>query len=90
VTRFFPMHRLQHLPPTPLSSIERALAIGRAAGLKFVYAGNVPGHGAEDTVCYSCGRLNVRRVGYTTETVGLNGSACAYCGADLNFRPQAA
>ena len=89
VTRFFPMHRLQHLPPTPLSSIERALAIGRAAGLKFVYAGNVPGHGAEDTVCYSCGRLNVRRVGYTTETVGLNGSACAYCGADLNFRPRA-
>jgi pyruvate formate lyase activating enzyme len=43
VTRFFPMHQLQHLPPTPLSTIEHAVALGRAAGLKFVYAGNVPG-----------------------------------------------
>ena len=87
VTRFFPMHQLQSVPVTPLSTIERAATLGRAAGLKFVYSGNVPGCGSEDTVCYSCGGLNVRRRGYNSEIVGLSGSSCVYCGAELNFRP---
>ncbi len=42
VTRFHPQHHMMHLPPTPLATIERAYEIGRKAGLKFVYAGNVP------------------------------------------------
>jgi pyruvate formate lyase activating enzyme len=87
VTRFYPHHRLTHLPPTPLSTIERAAEIGRKAGLKFVYAGNVPGHESESTRCYACGKLIVRRVGYQTEVTGLSGSKCRFCGAELNFRP---
>ena len=86
VTRFFPMHRLQDVPATPLSTIRRAIERGRRAGLKFVYAGNVQGEG-EDTVCYSCGRVIVRRMGYHTEALGLRGSVCAHCGAEVNFRP---
>lgn len=87
VTRFFPMHELQGVEPTPVSTIHRAIGIGHAAGLKFVYAGNIRGEG-EDTVCYSCGRTNVRRVGFSAKVVALCGSACAHCGADLNFRTQ--
>ncbi|MBN1856828.1 MAG: AmmeMemoRadiSam system radical SAM enzyme [Dehalococcoidia bacterium] len=86
VTRFFPMHHLLDVPATPLSTIERAVALGRSSGLKFVYSGNVPGHGSEDTICYSCGQMNVRRRGYEAEIVGLDGAFCAFCGADLNFR----
>jgi pyruvate formate lyase activating enzyme len=86
VTRFYPHHRLMHLPPTPLSAIERACEIGKKAGLKFIYAGNVPGHESESTRCYSCGKLVVRRVGYETEVTGLADSKCRYCGADLNIR----
>jgi pyruvate formate lyase activating enzyme len=86
VTRFFPHHRLMHLPPTPLAVIERACEIGQKAGLKFVYAGNVPGHNSESTRCCACGKTVVRRVGYDTQTVGLAGSRCKFCGAELNFR----
>ncbi len=86
VTRFFPMHHLQDVPPTPLATIHRAMDRGRRAGLKFVYAGNVRGE-VEDTVCYSCGRAVVRRMGYHSEVLALHGSRCANCGADLNFRP---
>jgi pyruvate formate lyase activating enzyme len=86
VTRFHPMHRLTHLPATPVATIDRACEIGRKAGLRFVYAGNVPGHNSESTRCYACGRTVVRRVGYETEVTGLNGSRCRYCGAELNFR----
>jgi len=85
VTRFHPQHNMTHLPPTPLSTIERAVEIGRRAGLRFVYAGNVPGHESESTHCYACGKLVVRRVGYETSLEGLDGSRCKFCGAELNF-----
>ena len=90
VTRFYPHHHLMHLPPTPVSTLEHAYDIGRKAGLKFVYAGNVPGHQSESTVCYSCGNLIVQRFGYQTEVVGLEDSKCRFCGAELNFRTPGA
>ncbi len=86
VTRFYPQYRETDLPPTPISTLERALEIGKQAGLKFVYTGNVPGHSGENTICYSCGRLVVERVGYQTRILGLKGSKCKFCGAELNFR----
>jgi pyruvate formate lyase activating enzyme len=88
VTRFYPHHHMTHLPPTPIATIERAYEIGRRAGLKFIYAGNVPGHQSESTRCYSCGKINVERFGYQTDVKGLDGSRCRYCGAELNFRPS--
>jgi pyruvate formate lyase activating enzyme len=86
VTRFYPMHNLGYLPATPVATLEKAYQIGKRVGLKFVYLGNVPGHQYENTVCYSCGKMNVRRIGYDTEVIGLNGSKCKFCGAELNFR----
>ena len=86
VTRFHPHHHMMHLPPTPIATLEHAYEIGQKAGLKFIYAGNVPGHRSESTICYSCGKLNVERFGYRTRVVGLEGSKCRFCGAELNFR----
>jgi pyruvate formate lyase activating enzyme len=85
ITRFYPLHNLRNLPPTPVSTIEKAYKIGEDAGLKFIYAGNLPGHKSENTVCYSCGNLIVERYGYQTRVLGLNGSRCRFCGAELNF-----
>jgi len=86
VTRFHPHHQISHLPPTPVATLERAIAIGREAGLRFIYAGNIPGHPSENTTCYSCGKLVVKRRGYQVQLVGLAGSKCRFCGAELNFR----
>jgi len=86
VTRFHPLHEFTHLSATPIATLERAYEIGQEAGLKFVYLGNVPGHKYENTVCYSCGKKVVNRIGYDTEVVGLDGSKCKFCGAELNFR----
>jgi len=86
VTRFYPHHNMMNLPPTPISTLEHAYDIGRKAGLKFIYAGNVPGHQSESTICYSCGKPIIKRFGYQTEVVGLEGSKCKFCGAELNFR----
>jgi pyruvate formate lyase activating enzyme len=86
VTRFVPQYQMTGLPLTPVTTLERACEIGKKAGLRFIYAGNVPGHGSESTVCYSCGKLVINRYGYQTEVTGLDGSKCRFCGADLNFR----
>jgi len=86
ITRFHPHHRLLEYPATPLTTLEHACMIGQEAGLRFVYTGNVPGHWRENTVCYSCGGVIVEREGYDTRVVGLDGSRCRFCGAELNFR----
>ena len=85
VTRFHPQYQMTDLPATPLASLEHAHQIGLDAGLKFVYLGNVPGHDAENTVCYSCGELVVARSGYQTQVLALDGSRCRSCGAELGF-----
>ncbi|MDO8472527.1 MAG: AmmeMemoRadiSam system radical SAM enzyme [Dehalococcoidia bacterium] len=86
VTRFHPQYNLRDKPPTPVATLVRALDIGRHAGLRFVYVGNVPGHDGENTVCQNCGHVVVFRRGYETRVIGLDGSACKFCRADLNFR----
>ena len=88
VTRFYPNHELQNIPATPVATLERAYGIGEKAGLRFIYVGNLHGHKGENTTCYSCGRLVVKRTGYETEIVGLDGSKCRFCGAELNFRTR--
>ncbi len=86
VTRFHPQHDMMKIPITPVSTLERAVGIGKKAGLKFVYIGNVPGHGGENTLCYECGNTSVQRYGYQAEIKGLRDSVCRHCGAELNFR----
>lgn len=86
ITRFYPMYQLTNLPPTPVSTLEHAWEIGKKAGLRFVYLGNVPGHHAENTTCYSCGKTVIERIGYQIKIMGLDGSRCRSCGADLNFK----
>lgn len=70
--------KLQHLPETPLSTIKTAYEIGKAAGLKYVYAGNVWGDESENTFCPKCGKVVIKRIGYAVERSDKQGS-CPYC-----------
>jgi len=81
VSRYHPDFEMTEPPPTPLESIDRAVRIGREAGLRYVYAGNVAG--SADTVCPSCGEVVVRRTGLTVLSTNLRGAACGKCGAAL-------
>ena len=85
VTRFYPQYQATDLPATPIATLERALEIGQKGRVEFIYIGNVPGHDGENTICYNCGRLIVQRQGYGTRVLGLNGSKCKFCGAELEF-----
>lgn len=82
-SRFHPQHRLTDVPPTPVEVLERARETATAAGLRFVYIGNVPGHEANSTYCPGCGATVVARVGYSVDVLGLTEGACNRCGATI-------
>jgi pyruvate formate lyase activating enzyme len=83
VTRFVPCFRLSHLRPTPIAKLEQGREIGIAAGLKYVYLGNVPGHPAENTHCPACGKLLIERVNIQVLQYHLDGACCGYCGHSI-------
>jgi pyruvate formate lyase activating enzyme len=80
VTRFFPQAEMTNVPPTPPETLTGAREIGRRAGLRFVYLGNIAGD--QDTLCPQCGRRLVARAGYSARIVGLTATGeCSHCGA---------
>ena len=88
VTRFYPQYKLTDIPATPVETLEKAYEIGKKAGLKFVYLGNVAGHEKENTICYQCGKTVIKRMGYNIQITGVTGSKCHFCGAELNIRTR--
>lgn len=83
VSRFYPTYRLLDRPPTPVATLLRAREIGLEAGLQYVYTGNIPGQGGEDTVCPQCGATVIRRTGFAVRANRAAGGRCAECGAPI-------
>ena len=79
LSAFYPTYKMLDRPPTPLASLHLARDIGRHAGLKYVYLGNVDDTGAGDTVCPSCGQTVIRRQGLKFIDTELTGNRCNYC-----------
>jgi pyruvate formate lyase activating enzyme len=78
------MYRMQQTPPTPAASIHRAAELGRAAGLRYIYSGNLPGDLGENTFCSHCGRMLIGRRGFTVVTRDLDAGSCPGCGTRLD------
>lgn len=76
--------KLHHIPDTPTSTLETAINIGRDIGLKYVYIGNIPGHEAENTYCFNCKTIVIKRVGYFVERNDKNGK-CPKCGEIIDL-----
>jgi pyruvate formate lyase activating enzyme len=86
VSRFFPAHRMQDVPPTPPATLRRAAEIGREAGLLHVYVGNAPELSLEDTTCVGCGRVLIERHGYRTDVRLADDGTCPACARPLAGR----
>ncbi len=67
VTAYHPDYRRFENPPTSASDLQRAADIAQEAGLRYVYAGNLPGRvgSLEDTLCPGCGTVLIKRRGYS-------------------------
>jgi pyruvate formate lyase activating enzyme len=79
LSRFHPTFRLTDRSPTPVETLQKAHQIGLEAGLKYVYIGNVPGSGAENTHCPECHNIIINRFHYHARARLIDGNHCAYC-----------
>ena len=83
LSRFGPRYKLLDAPPTPVQTLHRAADIGYEAGLRYVYAGNIPGDRYEHTRCPKCGVICIHRHGYHIQNLMVDGNICATCGYAL-------
>jgi pyruvate formate lyase activating enzyme len=83
VSRFYPQYRMTDRQATPVETIRRARRIGLEAGLKHVYAGNVPGDEGENTSCPECGILLVERTGFRVRSNRIREGRCPDCGGTI-------
>lgn len=79
ITAFYPAYKLPDVPPTTIESLRRAREIGIKAGLKYVYEGNVPGEGGENTYCYHCGEAVITRYRFEIRENKLTEGKCPKC-----------
>lgn len=84
VTQFYPTFRMLDRPRTPLATLQRAWEIGRAAGLRYVYVGNVPHVEGESTLCPGCGDPVISRSGFSVLDNRLRDGRCPSCHTPLD------
>lgn len=82
-SRFYPLYKLKTLPPTPVSTLDKAREVALSAGLDYVYVGNIPGHVAENTFCPKCKKMIIQRTGYMVGEINLKDGKCKYCGKPI-------
>jgi pyruvate formate lyase activating enzyme len=89
VTAFHKDYKMTDPDDTKPEDLLRAVEIGKRAGLRYIYAGNLPGMvgDSEDTRCHNCGKTLVKRYSYVVEDyrLGPNG-ACPSCGTAIPGR----
>ncbi|MBW8042292.1 MAG: AmmeMemoRadiSam system radical SAM enzyme [Planctomycetes bacterium] len=83
ISRFHPQYKYLDSAATPAESLKRAEQIGKAAGLHYVYLGNMPGAKSESTFCYNCGKMLIERMGYHIAANNIANSCCPDCGVKI-------
>jgi pyruvate formate lyase activating enzyme len=88
VTAFHRDYKMTENADTTVSDLERAWEIGRRAGLRYVYPGNIPGAfgDREGTRCPGCSKELIGRVGFRVRFNELVNGACPDCATQIPGR----
>jgi pyruvate formate lyase activating enzyme len=84
LSRFYPLHKLEQLPPTPVEMLNDAYRIATEEGLKYVYTGNSPGNEISNTKCPSCNSEIIVRQGYRIAANTIKAGKCNKCGTVID------
>lgn len=83
VTAFYPTYKMMDRERTPVTTLRKAREIGLEEGLRFVYEGNIPGEGGENTFCPACGTTLISRFGFSIRQVNMTDGRCGKCGEQI-------
>ncbi len=88
VTAFHKNYKMRGPDNTPVDTLIRAVEIGYEAGLKFVYAGNLPGRVSkyENTYCPDCNEELITRIGYHITQNKITNGRCFKCHSNIPGR----
>ena len=67
----------------PLETLKKARDIGLAAGLHYVFEGNRPGVGGENTNCHHCGEVLIERYGFKVVNNKIQDKCCPVCRTEV-------
>ena len=81
LSAFHPSYKMRHVPPTAPSTLRRARAIAKSAGIGHVYLGNVRDREGDTTFCADCGATLIERQGYELRRWHLVDGRCPDCRA---------
>ncbi|MAE60822.1 MAG: AmmeMemoRadiSam system radical SAM enzyme [Planctomycetaceae bacterium] len=81
VTAFHSDYKMRQTPSTQVAQLIHACEIGAAAGLRYIYAGNLPGMVGdwEHTRCPRCRTICIERQGFMIRSNRLVGGNCPDC-----------
>ena len=81
VTAFHPTYKFIDIPSTQVKTLRKAVDIGKKAGLKYVYQGNV--REGENTYCPNCGKLLIERNIFRITENYIKNDNCSFCGEHI-------
>ena len=82
ISRFHADYKFNDYQETPEQTLKMAYDLGNAAGLRYVYTGNVSSWGL-DTLCPSCKKVLIKRLGFRVSKLQVAKNKCLFCQADL-------
>ena len=82
ISRYHPDYKYLESLPTPVETLKKAKAIGEKAGLRYIYLGNVLD--GNDTYCYNCNHLLIKRIGFDVVQNKITDSKCPECRAVID------
>lgn len=82
ISRFHPDYKYLDSGETPVETLRKARTIGERSGLRYIYLGNVAE--GNNTYCYSCKNLLIKRAGFNVTENNIENNNCAKCNAALD------
>jgi len=82
VSRFHPDYKFIDRQATNEEALHKAVELGKKAGIRYIYAGNVSGWGNE-TLCPNCGKIIIKREEFSIIENNVKKGKCGYCLASI-------
>jgi len=83
ISAYYPQYK-SDIPATGINQIEIAINIGKKAGLKYVYGGNILSGDHENTYCPECNEILIKRQGFIVSENNIRDGKCTICDYKIN------